>query len=145
VSVASPERLRLRLRGAVQGVGLRPFAHEVARRYGLSGFVRNDADGVLLEIEGARAAEFLLALREEAPPLAVIDEVEVERIAPRREPGFAIIESAGGRANTRVVADAATCEACLDDLFDPTSRFHLYPFTTCTHCGPRYTIDGAAL
>ncbi len=63
-------RLRLRVRGAVQGVGFRPFAHEIAARYGLGGFVRNDADGVLLEIEGARHADFVSALRRDAPPLS---------------------------------------------------------------------------
>jgi hydrogenase maturation protein HypF len=133
-------RLRLRLRGAVQGVGFRPFAHEMARRHRLSGFVRNDADGVLLEIEGAECAAFLDSLRDEKPPLAIIDAMEVERIDPCGEEGFSILESAGGRSRTRIVADAATCDACLDELFDRASRFHHYPFITCAHCGPRFTI-----
>ncbi|MGJ0394060.1 MAG: carbamoyltransferase HypF [Methylocystis sp.] len=140
---ASPEskaRLRIRVRGAVQGVGFRPFAHGLAARYGLSGFVQNDGEGVLLEIEGERREDFLTALRRERPPLAKIDSIDVEPIGPCGERGFSIRESAGGRSHTRIVADAATCEACLDELFDPTSRFHLYPFITCTHCGPRFTI-----
>jgi len=133
-------RLRLRVRGAVQGVGFRPFAHEIASRYGLSGFVRNDNEGVLIEIEGARRNDFITALEKEAPPLARIDSVEIEAIDRIGETGFAIRDSVGGRANTRIVADAATCDACLEELFDPLSRFHLYPFVTCTHCGPRFTI-----
>ncbi|MGE5369383.1 MAG: Sua5/YciO/YrdC/YwlC family protein, partial [Chloroflexota bacterium] len=133
-------RLRLRLRGAVQGVGFRPFAHQIARRHRLSGFVRNDADGVLVEIEGFQCAAFLDALRDEKPPLATIDSIEIERIDPRGEHGFSIVDSAGGRTRTRIVADATTCDACLDELFEPASRFHLYPFVTCTHCGPRFTI-----
>jgi hydrogenase maturation protein HypF len=137
------ERLRLRLRGGVQGVGFRPFAHNVALRYGLSGFVQNDAEGVLLEIEGARHRDFLQALRDETPPLATIESIDVERIDLRRDQGFSIRDSAGGRAKTRIVADAATCDACLDELFDPESRFHLYPFITCTHCGPRFTITAS--
>ena len=46
------ERLRLRVRGIVQGVGFRPFVHGLARGYGVSGFVRNDAEGVVIEVEG---------------------------------------------------------------------------------------------
>lgn len=136
----APRRLRLRVRGAVQGVGFRPFAYGVAARFGLSGFVRNDADGVLLEIEGARHADFLAALEREKPPLARIDGMEIEYIGVTGDPGFSILESVSGRGHTRLVADAATCEACLDELFDATSRFHLYPFVTCTDCGPRFTI-----
>jgi hydrogenase maturation protein HypF len=136
----APARLRLRVRGAVQGVGFRPFAYGLARRLDLSGFVRNDADGVLLEIEGARTAEFIEGLRCEPPPLARIDAIEVEAVAPVGARGFAIARSEGGVARTRIVPDTAVCEACLDDLFDPKSRFHLYPFVTCTHCGPRFTL-----
>lgn len=136
----APQRLRLRLRGAVQGVGFRPFAHGVAARYGLSGFVRNDADGVLVEVEGARHADFLEALKREKPPLARIDGLEIEYIGVTGDRGFSILESALGSSRTRMVADAATCEACQGELFDSTSRFHLYPFVTCTDCGPRFTI-----
>ncbi len=73
-------RLRLRLRGAVQGVGFRPFAFGLAARFGLSGFVRNDAQGVLIEVEGAATAKFVAALREELPPLA--------RLSPSRSKRF---------------------------------------------------------
>ncbi|MGJ0508662.1 MAG: carbamoyltransferase HypF [Methylocystis sp.] len=134
-------RLRLRVRGAVQGVGFRPFAHGVAARYGLSGFVRNDAEGVLLEIEGARAPDFIAALRDSPPPLARIDVIEAEEIAATGQAGFSIDESASGKSATRIAPDAATCPDCLDDLFDCNSRFHLYPFTSCANCGPRFTIS----
>jgi hydrogenase maturation protein HypF len=138
------QRLRLRVRGAVQGVGFRPFAHGLAARYGLSGFVRNDAEGVLVEIEGARAGDFVAALRDEAPPLARIASIDVQRLAATGDSsGFAILDSAPGRTRTRIVPDAAVCPDCLDELFDPASRFHLYPFVSCTHCGPRYTISRA--
>ncbi len=136
----TPARLRIRVRGAVQGVGFRPFAYAIAARFSLSGFVRNDGDGVLLEIEGARHADFLDALRREMPPLASIDSIDVERIRACGDGAFSILESAGGETHTRMVADAATCDACLDELFEPRSRFHLYPFITCTDCGPRFTI-----
>jgi hydrogenase maturation protein HypF len=135
------ERLRIRVKGAVQGVGFRPFVHGLAVRCGLSGFVLNDADGVLAEVEGEALSAFLTALSQERPPLARIDTVDVTPL-PRQGPqGFTIRQSVGiGRGRTRLVPDAATCRSCLDDLFDPASRFHLYPFVTCTHCGPRFTI-----
>ncbi|WP_374544943.1 carbamoyltransferase HypF [Rhodoblastus sp.] len=133
-------RLRLRLRGAVQGVGFRPFAYGLATRYGLGGFVRNDASGVTLEIEGAETEAFVAALRRELPPLARLDSVEIERVSPRGQCDFTIQATRSGVARTRIPADAATCDKCLDDLFDPASRFHLYPFVNCTHCGPRYTL-----
>ena len=133
-------RLRLRVRGAVQGVGFRPFAYGLATRLELSGFVRNGPDGVVLEIEGVRAGEFLDRLRGAPPPLARIEAIEVERVAPLGVAGFAIAPSEAGLARTRIVPDTAVCDACLDDLFDPASRFYLYPFVTCTHCGPRFTL-----
>ncbi|MCC3245416.1 carbamoyltransferase HypF [Methylocystis sp. WRRC1] len=133
-------RLRVRVRGAVQGVGFRPFVHELAARMRLKGFVKNDAEGVLLEVQGPGVSAFLDALYLETPPLARVEALEIEELPPRECGDFAILDSVGGRTQTRIIPDAAVCEACLDDLFDPTSRFHRYPFVTCTHCGPRFTL-----
>ena len=135
------ERLRIRVRGAVQGVGFRPFVHSLATRYGLSGFVLNDAEGVLAEIEGAPMDGFLTALRHERPPLARIDMIDVMPVPSDGLLGFKIRASnPAGAQRTQVIPDAAVCRSCLDELFDPGSRFYLYPFVTCTHCGPRFTI-----
>lgn len=139
-SASSASRARVRVRGAVQGVGFRPFVYRLASRYQLGGYVANDAEGVLIEVEGAALTEFVAALRDEAPPLARVEAVETEPLRPLGERGFEIASSRAGRQATRIGADAATCEACLDELFDPKSRFHLYPFVNCTHCGPRYTL-----
>lgn len=137
-------RVRVRVSGAVQGVGMRPFVHRLATDCGLAGFVRNGADGVTIEVEGARVAAFLARLGAEAPPLARIDRLAVEAIdevaGEGAAAGFAILESLDGPVATRIPADAATCAACLGELFDPASRFFGYPFVNCTHCGPRYTI-----
>jgi len=142
---AGPQRLRIRVQGAVQGVGFRPFVYGLAERYGLSGFVLNDQDGVLAEIEGNGGDMFLSALRRERPALARIDNIAVTRVAAIGQPGFAIRSSLSeGPGNSVGVPDAATCPACLKDLFDSDSRFHLYPFVTCTDCGPRFTITRRA-
>lgn len=137
---ASAARLFIKVNGAVQGVGMRPFVHRLATECGLTGYVRNGADGVTIEVEGARVEEFLRRLGSEAPPLARIDTVRRETMPAAGSTEFVIRESLDGETMTRIVADATTCDACLAELFDPTSRYFGYPFVNCTHCGPRYTI-----
>jgi hydrogenase maturation protein HypF len=137
------QRRQVRVRGAVQGVGFRPFVWSLAQRLGLSGWVLNDSDGVLAEIEGGGEAvdAFIHALQSDAPPLARIDAVEAGICMPKGQGGFEIRTSqAGTAARTAITPDMATCEACLEDIFTPGNRRHLYAFTNCTHCGPRYTI-----
>ncbi|WP_416068663.1 carbamoyltransferase HypF (plasmid) [Rhizobium sp. ZK1] len=136
-------RLRLRVCGAVQGVGFRPFALRLARTMRLSGFVLNDSAGVLIEIEGEDAGRFPDAIRAYAPPLARIDSIDVLELPPAGGEQFEILESLGGKSATRIGADAATCDECRRELTDPASRFFGYPFVNCTHCGPRFTITRA--
>jgi hydrogenase maturation protein HypF len=137
------ERRRFRVTGVVQGVGFRPWVYGVAERHGLAGFVLNDGHGVVIEAEGEPAALRALeaALRLDAPPLAHVESLVGEPVPPTGETGFAIAESReDGRPTALIPADAATCDACLRELFDPADRRHRYPFITCTHCGPRFTI-----
>lgn len=133
-------RLFLKVNGAVQGVGMRPFVHRLATECGLVGYVRNGSDGVTIEVEGARVEEFVRRLGTEAPPLARIDTLLRAELPVTGDPEFIIRDSLDGETMTRIVADAATCDACLAELFDPASRYFAYPFINCTHCGPRYTI-----
>ncbi|MDO6965960.1 carbamoyltransferase HypF [Rhizobium alvei] len=140
---ALPRRLRLRVRGAVQGVGFRPFVYRLARSMDLSGFVLNDSAGVLIEIEGGAADRFADAIRPQAPPLARIDAIDVLELAPTGGERFEILDSQSGRTATRIGADAAICADCRSELVDPQSRFFGYPFVNCTHCGPRFTITRA--
>lgn len=136
-------RRALRVRGVVQGVGFRPFVYRLADEEGLSGFIGNDTDGVAIELEGPEASidRFLIRLRGEAPPLARIDAVTLREVALSGERGFRIVSSAAkGQANTGIPADAATCQDCLRELFDPGDRRYRYPFLNCTNCGPRFTI-----
>jgi hydrogenase maturation protein HypF len=134
-------RRRVRVRGLVQGVGFRPFVQTLATTHRLAGWVRNDSEGVLLEVEGAACGPFLEALRREAPPLARIDALEVAPLPAQGARGFRIEASApGGAARTAIGSDAATCVDCLAELFDPRDRRHRYAFLNCTRCGPRFTI-----
>ena len=144
-------RLRIRVRGRVQGVGFRPFIHALAGRFGLGGWVRNDADGVLIEVQGVRCEELIAELRLQPPPLSRIDAITIDAIDEideidelDGEAGFRVAESAqGGALNTSIGPDAGVCEGCLRELLDPLDRRFRYPFITCTHCGPRFTICSA--
>ncbi len=143
MSVATQRRVRARAQGTVQGVGFRPYVHRLAGELGLAGYVLNDSRGVLLEVEGnAPAVErFLARLTLEAPPLAVVEQVTVEELAPSGAGGFEIRTSPRGEtANAPVSPDSTVCADCLRELLDPDDRRHRYPFINCTNCGPRFTI-----
>ncbi len=135
----------IRVRGLVQGVGFRPTVWRIAKRLGLTGIVMNDSEGVLIRAFGHPAAlvslEVLLA--SEAPPLARVDEIETAPLAAKPPTDFRILPSRSGAVTTGVVPDAAVCPACLADTSDPSNRRYRYPFTNCTHCGPRLSIVNA--
>jgi hydrogenase maturation protein HypF len=136
-------RIQVRVAGTVQGVGFRPHVYRLARELALDGFVLNDAQGVLLEIEGPDPAidEFLERLRSQAPPLARIEHVEAAARPPTGQAGFRIVASrGGGDQDAPVSPDTATCADCLAELEDPADRRFRYPFINCTNCGPRFTI-----
>ncbi|MDR2012053.1 MAG: carbamoyltransferase HypF [Rhodanobacter sp.] len=136
-------RVRVRVRGTVQGVGFRPHCARAAQRFRVTGWVRNDADGVLMELqgEGGTVDACLHAVLDHPPPLAHIAAHERTRCPLQtNETAFAVRASTGGQVHTGLPPDAAVCAACLDELFDPTDRRHGYALINCTECGPRYTL-----
>jgi len=140
------ERRAIRVRGAVQGVGFRPFVYRLAHDLGLAGWVFNDAQGVSIEVQGlaSKLVAFEQRLKTDAPPLARVERVEATpRTALDDEPGFHILASRAGQVNTSIPPDSATCDDCLAELFDPADRRHRYAFINCTQCGPRYTLTRA--
>ena len=140
------ETRRYQIRGIVQGVGFRPFVFRTAERHALGGWIRNDSDGVMLEVQGRPQAleEFIGEVRASAPALARVESVALlerrreERIAERFE--IHLSEHGRGQARTLVAPDTCVCEGCLRELRDPTDRRHRYPYINCTDCGPRYSI-----
>ncbi len=131
-----------RITGLVQGVGFRPTVYRIAVALNLKGQVFNDAQGVGIHLEGEEKSlsSFEKELRRNAPVLCRIDSV-TEKDAPFvGYTTFSIAASRSGKVTTAITPDAATCQACLADMFDPTNRRYRYAFTNCTHCGPRYTI-----
>jgi len=137
------KRVRVHISGVVQGVGFRPFVYGLAARLGLTGHVRNDPRGVVIEIEGSPESVnvFSAALEAAPPPLATIQRIQREELAPLGSDTFSILDSGeiGGR-DVLIAPDVATCEDCLQEMYDPGNRRCRYPFINCTNCGPRYTI-----
>jgi hydrogenase maturation protein HypF len=136
-------REEIRVRGTVQGVGFRPTVYRLAKVCGLKGDVCNDGDGVLIRVAGSeeKLQEFVDKLYQECPPLAKINElVRSQYLGKFDFDDFVISHSVNNTVKTEVAADAATCSQCQKEIFDPFSRYFRYPFTNCTHCGPRLTI-----
>ncbi|HRT94893.1 MAG TPA: carbamoyltransferase HypF [Planctomycetota bacterium] len=153
-------RYRVHVRGAVQGVGFRPYVYRLARSLGLSGWVRNDSSGVLIEVEGPRehCDGFVARLAPEAPPVADVAEVRHEAIPivggvptrrdtrdgdvpPTSEAEFIIVKSERlPEALAEIPPDMGLCDDCRRELLDPADRRFRYPFINCTNCGPRFTI-----
>ncbi|MEW5786739.1 MAG: carbamoyltransferase HypF [Pseudomonadota bacterium] len=134
---------RLRVAGIVQGVGFRPYVWHLARTQDLTGWVRNDAAGVEVLVEGSAEAieSFTRRLPREIPPLAQVRDLTwADGPASGEFRDFAISESGAGQAATMIGHDTATCPDCLAEMFDPADRRWRYPFINCTHCGPRYTL-----
>ncbi len=137
------ERRRLLIQGAVQGVGFRPFIYRLAADLGVRGWVNNSAQGVMIEAEAEppQLDHFLTQIEAQKPPHSIIQHIAVELIPATGEPRFEIRQSsAAGARSTIILPDLATCPDCLREIFDPTNRRYRYPFTNCTHCGPRYSI-----
>jgi hydrogenase maturation protein HypF len=134
----------IRVYGIVQGVGFRPTVWHLAQQFGLTGNVSNDGDGVVINVQGEKdaIASFVRSIVDEKPILARIDSItrQSQIVSDNVANKFEIIESITSNANTGITADAATCERCVADIFDFNNRRYGYPFTNCTHCGPRLSI-----
>ncbi|MGY3901869.1 carbamoyltransferase HypF [Aeromonas lusitana] len=140
-------RRELHLDGIVQGVGFRPFVYGLALSHRLTGYVLNDANGVTIGVQGspAQLADFTHELRELAPPLSRIDSFGARELPLDDDPDFdgtfhIRASQQQSAATVAISPDQGMCEACARDITNPADRHHRYPFTNCTHCGPRYSI-----
>ena len=140
---AADLRLRVAVRGAVQGVGFRPFVFRLAESLHLKGWVNNSPQGVFIEAEGSRPAleDFILRIESEKPPQSFIQSLEASWLDSVGLGPFEIRPSLqDGSKAALVIPDIATCPDCLREIFDPANRRFRYPFTNCTRCGPRFSI-----
>ncbi len=133
----------IHITGIVQGVGFRPFIYSLAKEYDLTGWVRNSASGVDIEITGRPddLDKFMSEISNSAPPLSQIDTIDNWDIENQSFDTFKIIPSKD-QANEfiPISPDVAICEQCQAELFDPHDRRFRYPFINCTNCGPRFSI-----
>lgn len=133
----------IRVYGTVQGVGFRPTVYRLAKACGLVGEVCNDGQGVLIRASGSDESlgKFVQRLQQECPPLARIN--QLIRTPYQGEfifNDFVISSSVSNAVKTEITPDAATCPQCQSEIFNPFNRWYRYPFTNCTHCGPRLSI-----
>lgn len=130
------------IRGAVQGVGFRPFVYRLAEEMNLKGWVINNTQGVFIEAEAEPEVlqRFLLRIEREKPAISFIQSFEHIYLDPVLYDKFEIRESEDGAKTALILPDIATCGECLREIFDPGNRRYCYPFTNCTNCGPRFSI-----
>jgi len=130
------------IRGAVQGVGFRPFIYRLAEEMNLKGWVINNTQGVFIEAEAGTEVlqQFLLRIEREKPAISFIQSFEHSFVDPAHFDIFEIRESTDGAKTALILPDIATCGECQQEIFDPGNRRYRYPFTNCTNCGPRFTI-----
>ena len=142
LSVEHIYRVKLEIKGVVQGVGFRPFVYKLANKLELAGYVLNHGSGVTVEIEGSlkNIENFKVDLTSSLPPLARIDSLNSQNIELKNESSFKIVHSTNSIVNTAVSPDISLCDDCRDEMHDPKNRRYHYPFINCTNCGPRYTI-----
>ena len=136
--------MEIRVYGIVQGVGFRPFIHQLARQHRLNGFVANNGNGVVVQIEPPLTGldSFLDNIRAKAPPLACVTAMEQRGTIAGGRRGFVILGSRSEPPSVQAMIppDTAICDDCLGELLDPRDRRYGYPFINCTNCGPRFTI-----
>ncbi len=137
------KREKIRINGIVQGVGFRPHVYRLAKELTLCGYVSNNSEGVVIEIEGEKnnLESFHSQLKTAPPPLAQITDYRIDDILVCHDVDFKIQKSSHiTKPTTFISPDIATCDDCLEELFDANDRRYKYPFINCTNCGPRYTI-----
>jgi len=135
--------LRVTLRGRVQGIGVRPALARLASGLGLSGAIRNTSRGVQIIVEGAEdsLSAFLEGIGKCLPVAACVEELQVQHGEAEGRTGFSI--ETGGPPDVlavRVPLDRVACHDCLAETQSTDDRRAGYAFTSCTDCGPRYSV-----
>jgi hydrogenase maturation protein HypF len=131
------------LKGQVQGVGFRPFVHFKAKTFGLTGWVSNTTDGVRLEFnaEKEKAFDFYNELLTEAPTLSKITGHQISKIPKQKFGDFRVVfKHPETKPDLMITPDFAICDTCTTELLAMENKRYCYPFTSCTNCGPRFSI-----
>ncbi len=137
------QKVKIVIRGVVQGVGFRPFIFRLAKELGIKGWIINSSQGVFIDAEAERNTleSFIIRIETDKPKNSYIQSFEHTWLDAEGFTSFEIRESKeSGIKTALVLPDISTCNDCLEEIFDPDNRRYLYPFTNCTNCGPRYSI-----
>lgn len=137
------KRKQINITGCVQGVGFRPYVYKIATRLGTTGWIQNNGAGITIEVQSDSNTlkQFLNQLPSDLPPLAKINSLHIQSmIAKTDEETFSILPSKTDPMNTILSPDIRVCDDCINDLFTHSNRFYAYPFLSCVHCGPRFSI-----
>lgn len=138
-----PKTFKVYIKGQVQGVGFRPFVHNLAYQLGIKGTVCNDGNGVLIHANGKQREimVFMDNISEKAPETAIIQSSSMEESELMEFNGFSIVPSEkNNKVSIPLTADFAICPSCKREIQDVENRRFGYPFATCTQCGPRYAL-----
>ena len=133
----------IHIKGQVQGVGFRPLVYNLASKLHLKGWVNNGDDGVHVEFNADEQLSdfFYTKLIQNTPPLSFITSHQMEEKPFVFYEDFKIIPSSiHGNSGLLLSPDFGICEECSKEIRDITNRRYAYAFTTCTQCGPRYSI-----
>ncbi|MGB4499527.1 MAG: carbamoyltransferase HypF, partial [Methylococcaceae bacterium] len=139
-----PVHSQIEIHGIVQGVGFRPFIVRLATHFSQHGWIKNTCSGVLMSIEGSeiQQQQFLHALENELPPFAEIHQLKIRSKSLENFTQFEIFPSSADSQHVAFsLPDIASCTQCVEEIFNPESRYFRYPFTSCCHCGARYSIS----
>lgn len=134
---------KIKINGIVQGVGFRPFVCKIAKEFNIKGWVLNDTSGVTVHIEGdnMNISNFVDKVKNDPPPLSIINYFEVEDIECEHFDSFTIHESEKSNdTNVFISPDVCICQDCIKEILNKNNHRYYYPFTNCTNCGPRFSI-----
>jgi len=137
------ETFHIHIKGMVQGVGFRPFVHQLANEMNLCGYISNTKNGVHIEINSDEktAVAFCQNILQHAPENALITGHSISRTITKSYLNFSIIpDFSDDIPDLFLTPDISICEKCKHDLSDDQGKRYRYPFTTCLQCGPRYSI-----
>jgi len=137
------QRFQISIKGAVQGVGFRPFIYKVANELNLKGTISNNIKGVSIDVEGEEVLlkEFINRIKSDKPKHSLISAFEINQLKVNGYDDFKIVNSSSSGDPTAIIQpDISVCDECLAEMFDPNNRRYLYPFINCTNCGPRFSI-----
>jgi len=140
--ISNVKSIQVIVTGLVQGVGFRPFVYRIAKKNELTGWVQNTNENVRIEVSGKpeNISQFLLSLRNDAPPAAMIEDISIQEMESKTFTEFRILESHNiSDEITEISPDIAVCSECLQDMNQNGTRLD-YAFVNCTNCGPRFTI-----